>query len=249
MSQAQLHRHVGGLGVAVPTLRDEFGSIDQDAHAALARFLERSSVQTVLVAGTTGRGSMLSFHERLELAVCHKAAAPSTDIVVGAPPAISSAQMHELSAFAKAVLVAFPQVWQTEEILGFADRAARANISLIAYHHPSAHPPLDPRHWQALADAHIQVKNSDPDPLVLQHMLETGLSVLVGSSRCLLNAHSASGTISGMGSIHPDLVAACMEGDLDAHATLMHEEALHAHDRIEYVERTARAIVRSAGIA
>jgi dihydrodipicolinate synthase/N-acetylneuraminate lyase len=243
MSSAQIQRHVGGLGVAVPTLRTQQHSIDQGAHAALADFLHRASVKTVLVGGTTGRGGMLSFQERLELAVCHKSAVPQHDVIVGAPPSISSAQLRELSPYAKAVLVAFPAVWETEEILAFADRASRANISLIAYHHPSAHPPLNERHYAALSQAHIQVKNSDPDPAVLQAMLDAGISVLVGSSARLIDAHHAAGVLSGMGSIHPDLVAASLAGDLDAHAELMHQEALHAADRIAHVERTAAHLV------
>lgn len=232
---------ITGIGAAVPTLRLSTGAIDHVAHQLLAAHLSAAKAKAILVAGTTGRGGSLSMSDRLDLT--HASTGP-VPVIVGVEPEISQEHVIDLAhAGAKALLVAFRSGADLQEAIELLSLCRTNGLEMIAYHHPSVHDPLPRQWWPALRELFVQVKNSDPDPQMLQDMINAGLSVLVGSSARLIDSYRATGVLSGIASVRFDLVEASADGDLDAHADLMTLEA-SLPDRISEIEHRARLLIR-----
>jgi dihydrodipicolinate synthase/N-acetylneuraminate lyase len=222
-------------------LRLSTGAIDRVAHQLLASHLTAANAKAILVAGTTGRGGSLSMSDRLDLTHASSGTLP---VIVGVEPEISQEHVIELAhAGAKALLVAFRSGADLQEAIELLSLCRTNGLEMIAYHHPSVHDPLPRQWWPALRELFVQVKNSDPDPQMLRDMLDAGLSVLVGSSARLIDSYRAAGVLSGIASVHFDLVEASADGDLDAHADLTALEA-SLTDRISEIEHRARLLVR-----
>jgi dihydrodipicolinate synthase/N-acetylneuraminate lyase len=232
---------ISGVGVAVPTLRSAEG-IDFYAQRLLAEHLVSEGATALLVAGTTGRGSLLTLPERIELI---RASSGLVPVVCGIDEKVSQSDVVALAhAGAKALLVAFSVDSVLQDAVELLSVCRTNGVEMVAYHHPSVHPPMPHQWWPVLRELNVQVKNSDPDPLVLSGMLDAGLSVLVGSSARLIDAYRADGVISGIASVRFDLVCGSAEGDLDAHAELMALER-SLSDRIGQIEQRARLLVAS----
>jgi dihydrodipicolinate synthase/N-acetylneuraminate lyase len=228
---------ITGIGTAVPTLRSSDGRVDQITHRTMAGRLVTGGATSLLVSGTTGRGSTLSLQDRLDLV---RSSAGVVPVICGVEADISQDDVVALAhAGVKALLVAFPADAVLQDAVELLSVCRTNGVEMIAYHHPSVHAPLLRQWWPALRELNVQVKNSDPSSEVLQGMLDAGLSVLVGSSARLLDAYHADGVLSGVASIRFDLVSSSVEGDLDAHAELMQLEASF-HDRITQIEHIAR---------
>jgi hypothetical protein len=231
---------LAGVGAAVPTLRREDGTVDAEAHRRLAAHLAADGAALVLVAGTTGGGSRVTHPERLVLTT----ASTVLPVVVGVPEAVTDPELHDLAdAGAAAVLVAFDPAGGVASALSLAERSEAAGVRLVGYHHPSHHPAMPPGWYGPLAAAGVPVKNSDPDPAVLEAMLAAGLSVFVGATSRLGDVASGPvGVLSGVASVRFGDVAKAAVGDGESQARLLEWES-SVSDRIGAITAAARVLV------
>lgn len=230
-----------GVGAAIPTLRTPDGAVDRAAHLALGRSLRRQGASMLLVAGTTGGGARCTHTDRVDLL-------ESTDgvTVVGVPEHVTDRELVELQrAGASAVLVHVDPTGGTEAVQRLRDRVADAQLVLVGYHHPSHYAPMPGAWFADLANEHIPVKNSDPDPGVFATMLDAGVHMLVGSTHRLHDVRrGAAGVLSGVAAVRFADVAAAVGGDTDAQARLVAWEQQIAAHRIAAIESAAREMIR-----
>lgn len=230
---------LSGVGAAVPTLRGSNGMVDAGATSALVEMLRSHGCAMVLVAGTTGRGASTSVEDRVTLA----AAGSSLPVVCGVRSDVGDAELGALAAVGVAgVLVAFGAEAHVREVFELAARADTHGVALIAYHHPSVHHPMPREWWPALASVGVPVKNSDPDAKVLTGMLDSGCSVLIGSTKRLGDTGGAAGVLNGLASVRFDEVWRASIGDEAALQALVELEA-SLSDRLEWIEAEARRLI------
>src|SRR5579871_6174228 len=82
MGEAEHRPRFGSLVTAMVTPFDECGALDLEAARALVRHLEERGTQGLVVAGSTGEGSVLSDEEKLALFAAVKEAA-TVPVVAG----------------------------------------------------------------------------------------------------------------------------------------------------------------------
>lgn len=232
--------YLSGLGVSVPTLADERG-LHHTAHIKLLQRLRSKGAKSFLVAGTRADAAR-SFAHRLELAVVSCAAVAGVPVVVAVPSSVSDEQLASLTGFATHVLVPGSLMMTAEELADLAARARAAYLGLVLLHRPGkflVHPRLA-RHLVKLG---VQVLHDSDEIAGLYALRDAGVHVVVGSSSNLLRAGSSPAAISEIAVVDIHLVKECMNGDLDAHATLMELESLNSKNRTEWLHRAALDIV------
>jgi dihydrodipicolinate synthase/N-acetylneuraminate lyase len=213
----------GTVAAVVTPLRDGGTRLDEDAIDGLAQLVAGGSCDGVLVAGTTGEGILLSVPERRALAEAWLQAAPAgLDVAVhaGAQTTADSVALaeHAAQAGAAAVAVIGPPYFAFDdaelEAHFAAVLAACAPTPAYLYEFSARTGYVVPvAVVERLRDAHPHLagmKVSDRSFAEVEPYLGLGLDVFVGSEPLIPQAMAAgaSGSVSGLASALPELVAA-----------------------------------------
>lgn len=222
-----------GIGAAVPTL------FDPVLQRGLAEKLHSEGARLLLAGGTTGRGESLTHAQRC--IVTFACAIDDVFVVAGVPWGTSDIELEELSRSGAGAFLSAPSVRSDiDDVLNENSRMKALGATLIAYHHPGRHVPLDPSFYPHLALRGIPVKNSDPDPQVLNAMLDAGCRVFIGSTLRLMDFNlGAVGVLSGLGGAMFKDVKKTAHGDTRAQMRLLNFEEHIKADRIAGVEELA----------
>jgi len=217
-----------GVAVALVTLFDTEGRVDNAATAAHAARLAGDGIQAVLVGGTTGEADTLTDTELADLTAAVRGALPSTvPVVTGAsgawPGAASTRIAAAVSAGADAVLVAPPR--RGADLAGYYAAAAKAAgaAPVLAYHFPGVAGGEVP--VEALASLPVAgVKDSTGSAeRLLSELTIADRAVYVGSATLvfLAGALGATGAILAVANAFPRESAAAFAGDAAAQRALL----------------------------
>jgi dihydrodipicolinate synthase/N-acetylneuraminate lyase len=222
-----------GVGAAVPTL------FDPVLQRGLAEKLHSEGARLLLAGGTTGRGESLTHAQRC--IVTFACAIDEVFVIAGVPWGTSDTELEELTHSGASAFLSAPSVRSDiDDVLNEHSRMKAIGTTLIAYHHPGRHSPLDPSFYSHLASHGIPIKNSDPNPQVLSAMLTAGCQVFIGSTARLMDFQTgAVGVLSGLGGVMFEDVKKTAYGDVQAQARLMNFEEHVKEDRISGVEELA----------
>lgn len=225
---------LSGIGAAVPTLDDVV------LQRALAEKLHSEGARLLLAGGTTGRGEDLT-HERRCL-VTFACALDDVFVIAGVPWGTPDTELEELCHSGAGAFLSAPSPRSDiADVVNEHSRMKALGAALIAYHHPGRHTPLDPSFYPHLASNGIPVKNSDPDPQVLNAMLNAGCQVFIGSTARLMDFNlGAVGVLSGLGGVMFQDVRKTAHGDAQAQRRLLNFEEHIKADRISGVEDLAQ---------
>ena len=211
----------GALAAAVTPLRAAGSRLDEDAFAPYARFLADGGIDGVLALGTTGEGILLRPDERrraLELllagvegrvpVIAHCGAQTTAETVVLAG--------HAAVAGAAAVAVIAPPYYLLDEREQLAHLAAAAAacapLPFYAYEFAArsgyAVTPATVARLRDLAPNLVGIKVSDSPASAVAAYLQEGLDVFAGSEVLLPELPGCAGTVSGLGAVFPEVVAA-----------------------------------------
>jgi len=213
----------GAIAAAATPLTEGGRSLDLDAVDALVAFLAAGGLDGALVAGTTGEGVLLHVDERRRLAERFLGARPpgfAVAVHAGAQSTEDTVTLaaHARDAGADAVAVIAPPYFplDPDELFTHLAAAARAAEPLPFYVYEfagrSGYPIPVPviERLRASAGNLTGLKVSDtPFDAVRPYLLD-GLDVFVGSEPLVLDglAEGAVGSVSGLATAWPDVVAA-----------------------------------------
>jgi dihydrodipicolinate synthase/N-acetylneuraminate lyase len=215
----------GTIAAVVTPLRDGGARVDQGAIEPLAGLVAAGGCDGVLVAGTTGEGILLAPAERRALAEAWIAAAPSgldVAVHVGAQTTADTVALaeHAAAAGAAAVAVIGPPYFalDDDELHAHFDAAIAACAPTPAYLYEFRDRTgyaVAPAVVGRLRDAHPSLsgmKVSDRTFAELQPYLDLGLDVFVGAEPLIPQAMAAgaAGSVSGLATAFPELVAAAV---------------------------------------
>jgi dihydrodipicolinate synthase/N-acetylneuraminate lyase len=215
----------GTIAAVVTPLRDGGARVDQGAIEPLAGLVAAGGCDGVLVAGTTGEGILLAPAERRALAEAWIAAAPSgldVAVHVGAQTTADTVALaeHAAAAGAAAVAVIGPPYFalDDDELQAHFDAAIAACAPTPAYLYEFRDRTgyaVAPAVVGRLRDAHPSLsgmKVSDRTFAELQPYLDLGLDVFVGAEPLIPQAMAAgaAGSVSGLATAFPELVAAAV---------------------------------------
>jgi dihydrodipicolinate synthase/N-acetylneuraminate lyase len=216
----------GALAAAVTPLRDEGAALDDDAFAPLVDFLAAGGVSGVFALGTTGEGILLSAAERrraAELFIGASAGRLAVVVHCGAQTTADTVALaaHAAEAGADAVAVIGPPYYafdETELLAHFsAVAAACAPVPFFVYEFAAragyAVPLAVVERLRAEAPNLAGLKVSDTPFDAVEPYLVEGLDVFVGSEPLFPRARErgAVGSVSGLATAFPELVAALIE--------------------------------------
>ena len=223
----------GALAAAVTPLRESGEALDEDAFAPLADFLAAGGVDGVFALGTTGEGILLSQEERRRAAELFVAASGGRLAVVVHCGAQTTAETVALAAHAAevgadAVAVIGPPYYgfDEEELAAHFAAAARACAPLPFFLYEFAAragypiPLTVVERLRAEAPNLAGLKVSDTPFDAVEPYLVEGLDVFVGSEPLFPQAleRGAVGSVSGLATAFPDLIAALVQHPTAANA-------------------------------
>lgn len=216
-----------GAGVALVTLFDSAGELDAPATAAHAERLVELGVRAVVVAGSTGEASALSFGERTELLRAVRARVPAGVPLIAGTGAPSARQAAELTASAReegadAVLTLSPPGAADPRPYYAAVAAAARELPVLGYHWPDMSPPGIP--VAMLGDLPIAgCKDSSGDAgRLLETLTRWDGPLYTGSSALLAFAGplGCAGAVLALANADPERCAAAFTGDFQAQRDL-----------------------------
>ena len=226
-------------GVAVPTVLDASGAVDTIAQRKFVTWVTLRGATSVLVAGTTGRGSTLNSLQRIELV---KAAAGLAPVLCGVSITSSADDLKALREAGASYALAAPVSGTTDELLSFIKNASASGMSPVAYHHPEHYTALSRELWPTLLTHNVLTKVSCSDAEYLTDAMAYGLSVVIGASKLMFGSKftRAQGVLSGAASVMPESVWAATEGNHVEWHSVLDWEAGHAGARIIAIEQHAK---------
>ena len=211
----------GALAAAITPLRDGGTALDEAAFAPYVAFLADGGIDGVLALGTTGEGILLSAEERRRALELFLAAATGRLPIIAHCGAQTTAETvalaaHAASRGATGVAVIAPPyfAFDEREQLEHLAAAARACAPLPFYVYEFA-----ARSGYAIAPATVErlrerapnlvgMKVSDTPLSAVEPYLLDGLDIFVGSEALLPGVPRAAGTVTGLGAVYPEVVAA-----------------------------------------
>jgi 4-hydroxy-tetrahydrodipicolinate synthase len=200
-----------GVGVALVTLFDQAGEVDEQATAAHAADLADRGMRAILVAGTTGEAGTLKPDERIRLIGAARAAVPADVPVIagtGAATEDEAVLLTEAAASAGAdAILAYPPPGR-EDVSGFYAAVAKAAAGkpVLAYHVPWVSAPGVPvMALPSLPVAGIKDSSGSADRL-LDELAHYEGAVYVGSSALLALAGpmGGAGAILALANVEPE---------------------------------------------
>ena len=211
----------GALAAAVTPLRDAGSRLDEDAFAPYARFLADGGIDGVLALGTTGEGILLRPDERrraLELLLAGVEGRVPVIAHCGAQTTAETVALaeHAAATGAAAVAVIAPPYYLLDEREQLAHLAAAAAacapLPFYAYEFAArsgyAVTPATVSRLRDLAPNLVGIKVSDSPAAAVAAYLQEGLDVFAGSEVLLPELPGCAGTVSGLGAVFPEVVAA-----------------------------------------
>jgi len=216
-----------GVGVALITIFDQAGAVDEGATASHAADLAARGMRAVLVCGTTGEAATLTDGERVTLIRAVRAAVPPEIPVLagtGAPSAAAAAELTAaaVGAGANAVL-AYPPPGSDDLAGCYATiAAAAAGRPVLAYHVPWVSAPGVPvADLPGLPVIGIKDSSGSADRL-LDELAHYRGAIYVGSSALLALAGPMGGTgaILALANIEPEQCSLAFAGDAAAQRRL-----------------------------
>lgn len=228
----------GTVAAAVTPLRDGGARLDEEAVEPLARFLAEGGADGALVAGTTGEGVLLSVDERRRLCERWVEAARGELLVCVHAGAQTTADATALAAHAArtgadAVAVIGPPYFPyDDDALAAHFRAVAEAAGQLPFYLYE----FQARTGYALAPALVErlrgelpglvgIKVSDaPFSAVRPYVLD-GLDLFVGSEPLLVQALAAgaTGTVSGLATAFPEVVAGVLRAPDEEGAARLRE--------------------------
>jgi 4-hydroxy-tetrahydrodipicolinate synthase len=216
-----------GVGVALVTLLDSSGSVDNSSTAALAADLVDRGMRAVLVCGTTGEAATLRDDERAALIDAVRAAVPASIPVLAGTG--DSEQGRAAALTAEAVLAGADAIlaWPppgSEDLHGYfsAIAVAARERPVLAYHIPWISAPGVP--VSALASLPVvgQKDSSGDANRLLDEIAHYAGCTYVGSSALLAMAGplGATGAILAVANVEPELSCQAFAGDAAAQREL-----------------------------
>jgi 4-hydroxy-tetrahydrodipicolinate synthase len=208
-----------GVGVALVTLFDRDGEVDEAATARHAGHLVDRGMEAVVVAGSTGEAAALDPGERSRLLAAVRGAVAGRVPVLagtGAPSARDAVSLSRRAADdgADALLVLSPP--RSDDPRPYYEAVAGAvDVPVLAYHYPTASAPGIP--VDLLCELPVAgVKDSTGDPARLAIEIDqVGDGVYAGSAAVVLQARAmgASGAILALANVDPTGCIRAWEGD------------------------------------
>ena len=226
----------GAIAAAVTPLRDGGRTPDEDVIGALVRFLADGGVDGAFVCGTTGEGVLLTVDERRRVAERFVRARPEGFAIAVHAGAQSTADTVALATHAKeigadAVAVIAPPYFPLDDDALFEHlrSAAEACGGLPFYVYEFALrsgypvPVAVVERLREAASNLAGMKVSDTPWSAIEPYRLEGLDLFVGSEPLVLEAleHGADGSVSGLATAFPEIVAA-----------LVHDRDVGAADRV-----------------
>ena len=212
-----------GVGVALVTVFDPAGAVDEGATAAHAADLAARGMRAVLVCGTTGEAGTLTDAERVRLIRAVRDAVPAPVPVLAGTGAQSAEQAAALTAAAVRAgadaVLAYPPPGSAGLPGFYASVAAQAaGRPVLAYHVPWVSSPGVP--VAELADLDVTgIKDSSGSAdRLLDELAHYQGSIYVGSSALLALAGPMGGTgaILALANIEPEQCCLAFAGDAAA---------------------------------
>ncbi|MGH9245592.1 MAG: dihydrodipicolinate synthase family protein [Acidimicrobiales bacterium] len=216
-----------GVGVALLTLFDDRGDIDDAATADHAGRLVDLGVRAVVVTGSTGEAAALEPYERVALLAAVRAAVGGHVPVIAGTGAPSARQAiaHTAAAAdrgADAVLVLSPPGAPDPRPYYDAVAKAATDLPLLAYHFPAASAPGIPvALLPNLPVAGCKDSSGDPERL-LEELAVFDRPIYVGSAAVLSLAGplGCTGAILALANAEPERCIAAFAGDVAAQREL-----------------------------
>lgn len=228
-------RHIGeagpfsGVGVALVTIFDADGGVDEVATARHAEDLVRRGMRAVLVNGSTGEAGTLSDAERVTLIQAVRKVVPAgVPLIAGtggqATEAAAGLTVAAVEAGADAVLAYPPPGFQPPELPAFFASVSEAasGLPVLAYHVPWVSAPGVPVDaLPGLPVAGIKDSSGSADRL-LDELAHYGGATYVGSSALLVLAGpmGGAGAILALANIEPEGCVRAFAGDAEAQRQL-----------------------------
>ena len=233
-----------GIGAAIPTLADDRGAIDTNAHQKLARHLKTQGAQLILVGGTTGRGNTLGVLQRI--ALC-ETTTPTLPVICGIPHDRTNQIEQIAKTGAKAALIGWPHNTPVDNILHTNTICQTHGLQLVCYQHTAHNVHINPNWATEMAKHGIMAKHSDPTANLAKHLAQQGVGVFIGSTQLLphTNEIGAIGVLNGAASIMFPTAHAATNGDNTAHQQMLDWETTQHANRIGAIEHTAWNISRN----
>jgi dihydrodipicolinate synthase/N-acetylneuraminate lyase len=212
----------GAIAAALTPLADGGARLDEPAVGPLVRFLAEGGIDGALVGGTTGEGILLSVAERTALSEAFLGARPDgfqVAVHAGAQTTADTVAVagHAREAGADAVAVIAPPYFPLDEIelLAHMRAAAEACDPLPFYVYAFAArsgykvPVSVVERLREVAPNLAGLKVSDTPWSAVEPYLLEGLDLFVGSEPLTLEGfeHGAAGTVSGLATAFPEIVA------------------------------------------
>jgi len=217
-----------GVAVALVTLFDDDGAVDERATAAHAARLAAEGIQAVLVGGSTGESDTLADAELAGLTAAVRAALPGTvPVLTGASGAWRGAAAARVEAAvgagADAVLVAPPR--RPGDLGAYYANVAKAagSAPVLAYHFPgTAGGEVPVAALPELPIAGVKDSTGSAERL-LQELAVWDGAVYVGSTALVLlaGALGAAGAILAVANAYPAESLAAFGGDASAQRALL----------------------------
>jgi 4-hydroxy-tetrahydrodipicolinate synthase len=216
-----------GAGVALVTLLDSSGSVDNSSTAALATDLVERGMRGVLVCGTTGEAATLRDDERASLIEAVRAAVPASVPVLAGTGDADQGRAAALTADAVRAgadaILAWPPPG-SEDLHGYfsAIAAAAGELPVLAYHIPWISAPGIPVSALASLPVAGQKDSSGDANRLLDEIVHYGGCTYVGSSALLALAGplGATGAILAVANVEPELCCRAFAGDAVAQRAL-----------------------------
>ena len=252
----------GAFAAALTPLANGGSRLDEDAFAPYAGWLADGGVDGILVCGTTGEGLLLSEGERRRVAELYVAAAAgrlSVAVHCGAQTTAETAALaaHAAEAGADAVVVIPPPYFPLD------GEALAAHFTAAA----SACAPLPFYVYEFAARSGYQVpvavverlrdtvpnlrglKISDRPWEAVEPYLIDGLDLFIGAESLVARgmANGASGAVSGLAAVYPEVVAALVRERSDERSAEA-ERLRAALDRFPF-QAAAKVVAARRGVA
>ncbi len=216
-----------GVGVALVTLLDSTGSVDNASTATLATDLADRGMRAILVCGTTGEAATLSDAERVELIAAVRAAVPAPVPVLAGTGDADASRAADLTAAAVAAGADAVLAWPppgSQDLPGYfgAVAAAAASLPVLAYHIPWLSAPGVPVSELTRLPVSGQKDSSGDADRLLDEIANYRGSTYVGSSALLAMAGplGAAGAILAIANLEPELCCDAFAGDAAAQLAL-----------------------------
>ena len=219
----------GGVGVALVTIFDAGGGIDEVATARHAEDLVRRGMRAVLVNGSTGEAGTLTDAERVTLIKAVRKAVPAeVPLIAGtggqSTEAAAALTLAAVDAGADVVLAYPPPGSQPHELPAFfaSVSAAASGRPALAYHVPWVSAPGVPvDSLPGLPVAGIKDSSGSADRL-LDELAHYDGATYVGSSALLALAGpmGGAGAILALANVEPERCVRAFAGDAEAQRQL-----------------------------